>query len=201
MTKIRQVFVMLALLGLMTVGISSAMAQSDASPAGDETPTPTLPATPPEQAATAVAQLNYPVAVHQGTCESPTAQPAYELDNAAPYGEGVDGAEVLGTSATSPVLSVNGSIDVSLDDVVNGTHVIAVHASPETFGTIVACGGIAGTLADGKLVVALQPVGDSTLSGIAILEEGDETNVTIYLTSQAEAGAFPTPAVTPTPVG
>lgn len=190
-----------ALLGLLMLGMTSALAQTDASPTGEETPTPTMPATPPEQQATAQAQLNYPVAIHQGTCQAPTAQPAYELGNAAPYGEGVDGAEVLGTSATSPVLVVNGSADASLEDIVNGTHVIAVHASPEAFGTIIACGGVAGTLADGQLIVALQPVGDSTLSGLAILEEGDETNITVYLTSQGEAGAFPTPAVTPTPVG
>jgi hypothetical protein len=188
-TETGVLLVVLILLGAMT-----AMAQ------GDPTPTPTLPATPAEQAATVQAALNYPVAIHQGTCESPTAQPAFELGNADPYGAGSGDATTLGTSATSPVLEANGEVDAILADVANEGHVIAVHASPDDFATILACGGIAGTQVDGKLVISLQPVGEATVSGIAILEGDDPFTVTVYLTSQGEGGAFPTPETTPTPV-
>jgi hypothetical protein len=114
---------------------------------------------------------NYPVAIHQGTCEQPTAQPAYQLDNTAPFGADQPDAEVLGQPTGVPVLRTSSSIDATLSDVANGGNVIAVHASPEQFGTVIACGQIAGPNIDGELTIALQPVGDSTVTGVATLSE------------------------------
>jgi hypothetical protein len=116
---------------------------------------------------------NYPVAIHQGTCEQPTAQPAYQLDNTAPFGADQPDAEVLGQPTGVPVLRTSSTIDATLSDVANGGNVVAVHASPEQFGTVIACGQIAGPNIDGELVIALQPVGQSqpVVAGIATLSE------------------------------
>ena len=138
---------------------------------------------------------NYPVAIHQGTCEAPTAQPAYQLDNTAPVGADQPDAEILGQPTGAPVLTTSSTIDATLSDVANGGNVVAVHASPEEFGTIVACGQIAGPNIDGRLIIALQPVGDSTITGVATLSSdnsgvlglGDEQiQVTAYV---VEVGA------------
>jgi len=68
--------------------------------------------------------------------------------------------------------------------------------------TIDACGAIVGPKQDGKLVVALTAVGDSKVSGIAILDEDnsgvlglgrDQVQVTVYLVDQA-SGSSATPA-------
>ena len=159
---------------------------------------------------------NYPVAIHQGTCEMPTAQPAYQLDNTAPVGADQPDADVLGTPSGVPVLTSSGAIDATLDDVANGGNVLAIHASPEEFGTIIACGQIAGPSIDGQITIALQPVGDSTVTGIATLSEDstgvlglgdDQIQVTVYvIETGANSPASPTIATpvapsnqTPTP--
>jgi len=58
-----------------------------------------------------------------------------------------------------------------MDDLTGTPHVVAVHASPEEYGTVVACGEIAGYLNDGQLVFALRSVDGSAVSGIAILDD------------------------------
>ncbi len=137
---------------------------------------------------------NYPVAIHQGTCEMPTPQPAYQLDNTAPVGADQPDATVLGTPTGVPVLTSSGKISATLEDVANGGNVLAIHASPEMFGTIIACGQIAGPNIDDRLTIALQPVGGSTVTGVAtlgkdssgILGLGDsEIAVTVYLVETA----------------
>jgi len=124
----------------------------------------------------------FPVAVHQGTCQDPTAQPAFDIGNAtAPGTDQPEELETIGEQS-GPILVVSqGTIDSSLDDLGQG-NVIAVHASPDDFETIVACGGIAGAKADGRVAIPLAPAGESTTVGVAILEEdGDQTQATVYI--------------------
>ncbi|HEV2529213.1 MAG TPA: hypothetical protein VGT61_12270 [Thermomicrobiales bacterium] len=132
----------------------------------------------------------YPVAIHQGTCKDPAPPPAYQLDNTAPFGADQPDAGLLGSPTGNPVLLVSSTIDATLSDVANGGNVVAVHASPEAFGTIVACGQIAGPDIDGGLVIALQPVGESTVTGVVTLSPdtsgvlglgGDQIRVTAYV--------------------
>ena len=164
---------------------------------------------------------NYPVAIHQGTCATPTLQPAYEISNTAPVGADNTDATILGQPTGVPVLTASATVDATLDDVGNGGNVIAVHASPEDYSTIIACGQVAGPDVDDQLTIALQPVGESTVSGIATLSQdtsgvlglgGDQIKVTVYLfdaaanspaqptvaTPIAPANA-PAPTETPTP--
>lgn len=130
----------------------------------------------------------YPVAIHEGTCANPTPDVAWDLDDA--IGVGVDEVATpneasLGTANSAPILAANATVKVKLDDLGNEPHLIAVHASAED-DTIVACGSIGGLKTDGKLVISLVPTNNSTVVGVAILEEaGDETNVTVYVFDQA----------------
>ena len=158
---------------------------------------------------------NHSVAIHQGTCEMPTAQPAYEISNTAPVGADNSDATVLGQPTGVPVLTASATVDATLDDVANGGNVVAVHASPEDYNTIVACGQIAGPGIDGELTIALQPVGGSTVTGIATLSSdksgvlglgSDQIKVTVYvIETGANSPAQPTiatpiaPANVPTP--
>lgn len=112
---------------------------------------------------------NYPVAIHQGSCAQPTAQPAYDIGNTKPIGS--SDSKTVGQASGVPVLEISKTIDAKLDDVANGGNVMAIHASPEDYGTIIACGQIAGPKVDGKVTIALQPVEQSTVVGIATLSE------------------------------
>jgi hypothetical protein len=112
---------------------------------------------------------SYPVSIHAGTCDNPTAQPiGTTIDTEV---AGLDGGERVGISDASPVLTAHAEIDGTLDDLTGTPHVVAVHASADDYGTIVACGEIAGYVEDGRLVFALRSVDGSVVSGIAILDD------------------------------
>ena len=170
---------LLAILCITTVGSAASQeATADATPGG-----------PSE---------GYPVSIHEGTCDNPTAEVAWEIGDAVSVGVNEDEPDVIGSSVTRPVAEVSKDLDFKLDSVAESDHVIAVHASRDDMGTLVACGEIAGIRVDGKLVVALAPVGDSQVSGIAILDEdtggilglgGDKTRVTAYLVVPNEEDA------------
>lgn len=116
-----------------------------------------------------LASPSYPVSIHAGTCDNPTAQPiGPTLDTEV---AGLDDGERVGISDEPPVLTASGKVDGSLDDLTGTPHVVAVHASAEDYGTIVACGEIAGYTEDGRLVFALRSVDGSDVSGIAILDD------------------------------
>jgi hypothetical protein len=158
-------------LGLFTLLLGMFMTGSAA--AQDATPAAT-PGGPPE---------GYPVAIHQGSCAEPTAQPAFDLGNATAPGTDQGGeVETIGQQA-GPILLVSSStVEIALDDLGAQPHVIAVHASPDDYETIVACGQIGGIKADGRIAFALEPVGSSTTVGVAILEEDDDqVQSTVYV--------------------
>lgn len=133
----------------------------------------------------------HPVAIHAGTCEEPEAEPAFELDSAMERGSEEEEPEQIGMSTGAPVLETSSNVTANLGDVAEEGHVIGVHASPEEFGTLVACGEIAGVLIDGELVIAINEVDGSGVTGVAMLTEDesgvlglgdDEIAATVYLT-------------------
>jgi hypothetical protein len=159
------------LLGLLTLLLGMFMTGSAA--AQEATPAAT-PGGPP---------TGYPVAIHQGSCAEPTGQPAFDLGNATAPGTDQGGeVETVGQQA-GPILLVSSStVEIALDDLGAQPHVIAVHASPDDYDTIVACGQIGGIKADGRIAFALEPVGSSTTVGVAILEENDDQiQSTVYV--------------------
>ena len=136
-----------------------------------------------------------PVAVHAGTCQQPTAEPDFTLTTTIVAGSEVADAEVVGSPGPS-VLASSSSADISLTELAGSPRVIAVHQSPDQFGTLVACGAIAGLLSDGTLTVSLQEVGGSGITGVAILQENDDaTDIIVYVNSPEAAPA--TPMATP----
>ena len=113
--------------------------------------------------------VSYPVSIHAGTCDNLTAQPiGPTLDTGI---AGIDGGERVGVGDAGPVLTASGTVERSMDDLTGTPHVVAVHASPQDYGTVVACGEIAGYVDDGQLVFALRSVDGSDVSGIAILDD------------------------------
>jgi len=137
----------------------------------------------------------YPVAIHPGTCDAPTAEPAYTVrDNAMPLTTDDKDAKMVGETMGHPLAETSAKLDVKLDDLTKSPHVIAVHASPDEFGTLVACGEISGIEKDGKLTVALAPVDGSGVSGVALLDRDrarifdlrkDQTHIIVYVVPAA----------------
>jgi hypothetical protein len=121
----------------------------------------------------------YPVAIHEGTCDDPKAEPVMQFEDATATPADNDAANVVGQAVSGVLLLSSGTVDLTFQDVTDAPYVIAVHASPEAFGTIVACGQIAGFDDAGTLAVALTPVGDSTTVGVAILKSSDAAGTDI----------------------
>ena len=164
MRFVRSIVPMFLILIVATLTSTVGLAQ-DATPAA-------TPGGPPE---------GYPVAIHQGSCDDLTAEPVQQFDNAVATSDG-DEQQVVGKSQSSILLETSGEVDLTFDDLGNDLYSVAVHASPDAYDTIVACGQISGVIHDEKLVVALLATEGSTTFGVAILEEGDDrTEVTVYV--------------------
>lgn len=175
--SLRSLMLLIIALSLAAVGMAATASAQDATPQASPASTPSE---------------GYPVAIHQGSCESPNGDPASQLDNAISIG--VDDQEstpaVVGQDVSNNVFQTSGAIDFVIDDLASEEHVVAVHASDEEFGTIVSCGQIAGVKEDGKLIIALTPIGEHTVVGIAILDEDNagvfdlsegQTRLTVYI--------------------
>lgn len=177
---------------LSLVGLSITALAQDASPVA-------TPSGPSE---------GYPIGIYEGTCTEPSTDPIVDVGNAVAVGvegESIAESDVIGPEITETVVVVSGIIDMSLDDFTSSPHVIAVHADEGEQGTIVACGQIAGVTAQGQLAVAVIPVGESTVVGIAFFNEdvadmldleAGQTQVTFYGFDQglAEPVDIATPA-------
>lgn len=143
----------------------------------------------------------YPVAIHQGTCDDLTEQPKFTMDNANTIGADSDNGDDIETVGNGPaipmVMSVSGKIDSTLDDLANDINAIVVHKSADEYDQIVACGNIAGVKDDGKVVVALNSQNDSSIVGIAIVNQDnsgvldlgdDQVGVTVYVFDTQDTG-------------
>jgi hypothetical protein len=143
--------------------------------------------------------LEFPVAIHAGTCEEPGDVVA-ELDNLVRLPEG---APVEGERAGAPGSQVvhglpdDAEFDLSVDDLFADDHILAVFDAEGE--NIVACGPIgAYTFEDGNdLVFGLRSQGDSPYSGVVLIdndddEDDDDADIEIYLVNNT-----PAPAATP----
>lgn len=122
-------------------------------------------ATPP---ITTESPHTYPVSIHAGTCQAPLAQPAGSTADTTVAGLDAD-SELVGFSSQPPVMTATVGFDGTLEDLTAEPHVVAIHASPEEFGTIVACGEIAGYQHDEGLVIPLRSMSGEQVSGIAVV--------------------------------
>ncbi|MFV2062179.1 MAG: hypothetical protein ACC726_01540 [Chloroflexota bacterium] len=137
----------------------------------------------------ALAGGSHPAHIHAGVCPAPGDVIAPLSDVSADFL--VDG-EMMGGTMGGPgsALVVEASVttvDVSLSSLLAmEDHAIVVHdvTDPSTY---VACGDVGGQLLGSDLPVGLASVGDSTVSGIAWLQDNgdDTTTVSVFLTNSA----------------
>lgn len=112
----------------------------------------------------------HPVSIHQGTCDEPVPQPVGQTADSQIVGLD-DDALFIGATSQPPVVSARLDFDGTIDDLTETPHVVAVHTSPQEYGSIVACGEIAGFEHDGTLVIPVLGTNDSGVSGIAVVSQ------------------------------
>jgi hypothetical protein len=186
-------------------------------------PAPLLAQTTPPSTATPMPGTTetYPVAIHQGTCAQPTAEPADQIGELRGFIDQTN--QVIPQTnfrgqPTSALLTSGIGVAPKLDDLLGATpYVLLVHKSAQDYATYLACGAIGGPVVNDQLVVAVRPLNGSDLAGVAILTRanpglgGSKNNTTgnIYLlhltpgggTGQAISSPSPGLELTGTPVG
>ncbi|MEJ7761724.1 MAG: cupredoxin family copper-binding protein [Thermomicrobiales bacterium] len=138
----------------------------------------------------------YPAHIHTGTCDA-LGEVVHPLTDAS-HAEG----EQRGTNPSLIVTTSITTIPASLADLLAAPHALNVHRGADDMGTYVACGDLGGVIVGDELVIGLSELGDSGLSGVAILQEaGEETEVRFYLTlakpAEDAGGAASTPIASP----
>lgn len=149
-------------------------------------------ATPPTSAtpgaSPAPISAEHPVAVHQGACPQPEAEPVGDPVNAQTFGSTAEEAEQVGSSSFPAALTAEITLDSPLDEVTGVPHAIAIHQDPSQFGTIIACGDIAGSVVENTMIVPIRPVNQGTVAGTATIQEEDgSVTITVYVVPEVMA--------------
>ncbi len=136
----------------------------------------------------------HPVHVHSGSCDD-LGEIGAPLDDIA----AVTGGAFEGAGAAVPVMLSATEIGVPLATILAAPHAINVHESAENIGEYVACGDIGGQVIDGRLVIGLQEINGSDLSGVAVLEadDDDETDIALYLMEEGRTAGVEAPSAAP----
>lgn len=150
-----------------------------AATATEETAAPTASDTVPIEPA------GMPAAIYAGSCGAPLpADPVAQLDDVRE----ATGAQV-GSPDAVPVATSYTELDVPFAMLADGTHVIAVFGS-DNAGTLVSCGAIGGSLADGAaLAIGLLPEGEDGYPAVAYitpLDGGTRSSITVFVTVPPE---------------
>jgi plastocyanin len=157
-------------------------------------------------------------ALHPGTCEAPEDTPIADLGALAPYGEMQEmDATYRGTQTdVQPVWSTNVTLELPFEQAFaeQQPHALAIHESAAGFGTLLACGDLAGYEVDGRVVTGLFPVNGSGVAGVAIVDQDqagllglgeDQTQFALFvlddLMPAPEEAPAEAPAATPVPDG
>ncbi len=179
---------LIAAFTLMVGGLGSAVAQNQtgATPEADD--------------------ASHPAHIHSGSCDE-LGDVVFPLENvsaadslATPETDEADVLDLVSTpedAMSSPeagmdamhdgmnamegtLMSVT-TVDVSLDDILAAEHAINVHESAENIQNYVACGDLTGTPDNGELVVTLDELNDSGLSGEATLTDNGDGTTTVEI--------------------
>jgi hypothetical protein len=141
----------------------------------------------------------HPAHIHDGTCDDLNPAPKETLsfvsvlmsdsdDENANTPQGV-------LTAGRVLLSTTEGVELSMEDILADAHSINIHLSEAEIDTYIACGEIGGVPVDGDLYIGIRDVNGSGYSGVARLsEDGDSTNVDIFLTEPTDESAPATPA-------
>jgi hypothetical protein len=138
----------------------------------------------------------HPVAFHNGSCQKPDAKAAYTLGDVGPQqkddGQSVTTDDIRGKLTTPPILTGSGTADVKLDDLLDTSdpYVLVVHQSAQDFGTLLACGEVAGALVNDQITLALRPLTDAGYAGVAALGSTDDDKTAGSVVLFADANAF-----------
>ncbi len=155
---------LLAIIGMLVLFVAATLGASAQGATAVATPSANL-----ERASA------YPVSIHQGTCQDLVAQPVGPAIDAGVAGLDIDNADAaagfIGINAQLPVLEASADYDGTLAYFTEAPHVVVIHESAEEFGTIIACGQIAGFENDGQLVFGIRGDSSSLVSGVAIIDE------------------------------
>lgn len=177
------------------------------------------PNTQPIEAATPAGEQmdfrGHPVEIHSGVCEDYTAEPIYDVGDFVQtnvYAEGeqeagdLEGEIPQEAQELGPVYKLESEgADFGDEGILDqGAHVVAVHQSPEEFGTLVACGQILPVMDDDNVVVFLHPVGGSNQAGfIEMGQDGSDARGFLWELESfnpVESQSTPVPGATPAPV-
>jgi hypothetical protein len=110
--------------------------------------------------------------------------------------DGLDELDMLGEGAETSTTTV----EAALDDILAAEHAINVHESEDAMQNYVACGDVTGTPDNGELVVTLNELNGSGLSGEATLTDNGDGTTTVEINlshSDTGAGGMGTPEGTP----
>ncbi|MGH2618827.1 MAG: cupredoxin domain-containing protein [Thermomicrobiales bacterium] len=143
----------------------------------------------------------HPAHIHSGTCAELGDVVVPLADVALPTGE------ASGPASALPVKVSEMTVDVSLQEIIDGGHAINIHESADAIDIYIACGDIGGVVHEREegegieLAIGLGELNDSGHVGVAWLgSDGDQTHVTIELiepqaaSAGAEAAQEPSPA-------
>ena len=172
------VVIALAALALLVPGGLARTPAGQATPVGEATPV----------GGAGTGDGPHPAHIHTGTCDElgDVVLPLEELEDPADDGErsGAATAHAVKTSETT--------VDMPLEEIVEGGHAINVHLSEEEIGTYIACGDIGGAVItdeDGRteLIIGLGELNDSGHFGVAWLgADEDQTEVVVTLVEPDE---------------
>jgi hypothetical protein len=166
-----------------------------------------------------------PVDIHSGSCGNMLAEPAYdggdvayttlneigddefyqnidEDEEAGAIGvdldqdDALEENEIIGAAGgDAPIAIAESDLGEDIDEA--QPYVVALHAGPDQYQTILACGSITDAQVDdtGRRIVYLQPVGNANVFGYSVLED-DGQSITTYL---FQPGTAPQPTAATTP--
>lgn len=164
-----------------------------------------------------------PVDVHVGSCQDALTEPAYfggnvEMTSLSALGEdeflnaglfrdeaaGAVGVDLNGDDQLAETEIIGGidqdvPVAVAQDDLgedidLSQQLVVALHAGPDTYTTILACGAIAEAVeGEGSRTLSLNPVGNSGVFGFSVIE-GDQNTIHSYLFQQGTVPSTPPPS-------
>ena len=172
---------------------------------------------PTATAQDSIIPVNAPVDIHSGTCDDFLTEPAYDGgaitpttleevrddeafgagilddDEAGVTGVDLDDDDAIGDDEVIAPIDEDAEIGFAEADIEPGVdatepYIVALHAGPEQYETILACGSINAVeeLDEDRLVVPLQPVDDSQLFGYSVIED-DGASIRTYIFQRGTA--------------
>jgi hypothetical protein len=140
----------------------------------------------------------HPAHIHSGTCDTLG-------DIVAPLNDVTSGSAMATPGATPSIAMAatpeagaaeqsSTTVDIALDEMVNGEHAINVHESAENIQNYIACGDVSGEVTDGMLEVRLEELNGSGFAGVAMLTDNGDGTTTVEITLTAAGTIEATPA-------